>query len=54
MMNTTVAVVLPQWAVWMILLLCVLSIIEMAVRAVNAVLKGMLERKAKHKIGGAE
>jgi hypothetical protein len=45
-MNTTVAVILPQWAVWMLILICVLSIIEMAVRSVNAVLRGKLERRA--------
>lgn len=45
-MNTTVAVILPKWAVWMLILLCVLSIVEMSVRAVNAVLRGKLERRA--------
>ena len=44
-MNTTVAVILPQWAVWVLVLLCVLSIVEMGVRAVNSVLRGMLERR---------
>jgi len=44
-MNTTVAVILPQWAVWVLVLLCVLSIFEMGVRAVNALLRGKLERR---------
>jgi len=44
-MNTTVAVILPQWAVWVLVLLCVLSIVEMGVRAVNALLRGKLERR---------
>jgi hypothetical protein len=44
-MNTIVAVILPQWAFWLLILICVLSIIEMGVRAVNSVLRGKLERR---------
>jgi hypothetical protein len=44
-MNTTMVVVLPAWAVWMVMVLCVVSIVEMTMRAINAVLRGMLERR---------
>ena len=44
-MNTTVAVVLPTWAVVLIAILCVVSIVEMTVRACNAALSGRLERQ---------
>jgi uncharacterized protein HemY len=53
-MNTTVAVILPQWAVWVLILLCVLSIIEMGVRAVNSVLRGKLERRQMRQNTGVE
>ena len=45
MMNTTVAIVLPNWAVYLILVTCVFSLIENGLKIFNHFLGDWLARK---------